>query len=140
METPAVRPAPRGDGDAAGFTRDGDGGVDRERLYLGWRSGKLWTDAIGEDAIDVSFGQQESEVGTGFLIRDGNLDFFDKGAYWLLPRYALKTAALLRLNTRPVRGDAFYLKTDRDLNDTEVVGVNLEYRSEGLGRFSVMYF
>lgn len=66
----------------------------------------------------MSFGQQEFEVGTGFLICDGNLDFFDKGAYWLLPRYAFKTAALLRLNTRPVRGDAFYLKTDRDLNDT----------------------
>ncbi len=66
-----------GDGDAAGFTRDGDGGVDRERLYLGWRSGKLGADAIGEDAIDVSFGQQEFEIGTGFLIRDGNLDFFD---------------------------------------------------------------
>lgn len=129
-----------GDGDAAGFTRGGDGGVDRERLYLGWRSGKLGADAIGEDAIEVSFGQQEFEIGTGFLIRDGNLDFFRDGAYWLLPRYAFKTAALLRLNTRPVRGDAFYLKTDRDLNDTEVAGVNLEYRSAGLGGFGVMYF
>ncbi len=39
-----------------------------------------------------------------------------------------------------MRGDAFYLKTDRDLNDTEVVGVNLEYRSEGLGRFGMMVF
>ncbi len=129
-----------GEGDAGGYTRSGDGGVAWETAFLGWRSAGLFADRWGDDTLDLSYGRQEFAVGDGFLIQDGNLDQFDKGAYWLAPRRAFREAALFRLNTAPVRADAFYLAADRDQDETEVAGVNLEYASAARGSFGLMYF
>jgi len=129
-----------GEGDAAGYTRSGDGRVSMETAFLGWRSGGLFSEGWGEDAVDLSYGRQEFQVGDGFLIQDGNLDQFNKGAYWLAPRRAFRRAGLVRLNTAPVRADLFYLESDRDQDDTELAGVNLEYRRESLGTLGLMYF
>ncbi len=128
-----------GSGDAGGFTTGGDGNIDEERLYIGWRSGKLLTDSE-EELLDLSYGRQEFHVGDGFLIWDGNLDQLDKGALWLTPRLSFERAGLVRINTHPVRGDLFYLQSDADQDNTELAGVDLEYFEEGVGTLGLMYF
>ena len=128
-----------GDGDAGGYTNSGDDDTDLERLFIGWNSAQLLSDSLGEDAIDISYGQQDFQVGDGFLIYDGNTDQFKKGAYWLAPRDAFKRAGLVRINAQPVRGDLFYLKADSDQDDTELGGVNVEYVAKDFGTFGVTY-
>lgn len=129
-----------GDGDAGGYTAGGDGGGDLERLFAGWSSAQLMGDSWGEDAIDISYGRQDFHIGDGFLIYDGNLDQFKKGAYWLTPRTAFKQAGLVRINTQPVRGDLFYLKSDPDQDETELAGANIEYVAKDLGTLGITYF
>jgi hypothetical protein len=134
-----------GDGDAGGFTDGGDKKISLESLYGGWRSGALLTDSLGEDALDLSAGRQEFQVGDGFLIWDGNFDTEGDGAYWLGPRTAFEFAGLARINTSPLGGQLFFLSADHDQGDTELVGVNLDYGLSdlGLGDESVlggMYF
>jgi len=136
----AVAAGTVGDGDPGGYTRDGDGSVDLETAFLGWRSGGLLEGSLGEDALDLSYGRQEFQVGDGFLILDGNSEQADDGAYWLAPRRAFQQAGLIRLNTHPLRADLFYLKADRDQDHTELAGLNLEYIDAELGTFSLMYF
>jgi hypothetical protein len=119
-----------GDGDAGGFTDGGDKKLSLEALYGGWRSGALLAESLGEDALDLSAGRQNFQVGDGFLIWDGNFDNRGDGAYWLGPRTAFELAGLARVNTSPLGGQAFFLRADHDQGDTELAGVNLDY---GLG-------
>jgi hypothetical protein len=127
-----------GDGDVANFT-DGDSkGWESERAYVGWRSGSLFQ-SLGEDAIDISVGEQDFSIGDGFLIMDGQFDFED-GAYWLAPHSSFDQAAVVNINTQPVRGDLFYLKSDADQGDTELYGVNIEHVNETLGTVGASYF
>ena len=134
-----------GDGDAGGFTDDGDKKLSLESLYGGWRSGTLLTESLGEDALDLSAGRQDFQVGDGFLIWDGNFDNNGDGAYWLGPRSAFELAGLARVNTTPLGGQLFFLSADHDQGDTELIGANLDYALSdlGLGDESVlggMYF
>ena len=47
---------------------------------------------------------------------------------------------MLRVNTAPVRGDVFWLRTDDDLGDARVVCVNLETTTkDAFGKLGVMY-
>ncbi|GAB4273777.1 MAG: alginate export family protein [Deferrisomatales bacterium] len=128
----------RQDGDALGTTGGHPEHFDQEHLFAGWRSGDLFP-GLGTDALDVSFGQRELQVGDGFLIWDGTFDFDDRGAYWLAPHLAFKRAGLVRLQTQPVGGELFYLKSDHSQGHTELVGANVEYRSEALGTAGAMY-
>lgn len=134
----AVASATVGDGDAGGYTQSGDGSVTMETAFLGWRSGGLLAEPWSENALDLSYGRQEFEVGDGFLILDGDLDQFDKGTYWLAPRRAFQQAGLVRISAEPMRADLFYLDSDRDQDHTELAGVNLEYKA--LGTLGLMYF
>ena len=134
-----------GDGDAGGFTDGGDKKLSVESLYGGWRSGTLLAESLGEDALDLSAGRQDFQVGDGFLIWDGNLDNKGDGAYWLGPRSAFELAGLARVNTTPLGGQLFFLSADHDQGDTELIGANLDYALSdlGLGDESVlggMYF
>lgn len=120
-----------GGGDPIGFSNDSPGHWESERLYVGWKSGTLIA-GLPENVIDVSFGEQEFAIGDGFLIADGEFDGA-KGAYWLAPHKSFRETAILKVNTQPVRGDLFYLKSDDDYADTALWGVNLEYIKEGFG-------
>ena len=122
-----------GDGDAGGFTDGGDKELDLEYLYGGWRSGALLAESLGEDAIDLSAGRQDFQVGDGFLIWDGNFDTEGDGAYWLGPRTAFDFAGLARANTSPLGGQLFFLRADDDQGDTELGGVNLDYDLSDFG-------
>jgi hypothetical protein len=115
----------RGDGDVAEFTSDSSEGGESELMYLGWESDMLFP-ALGEDAVEISVGEQEFAIGDGFLIMDGAFDF-QEGAYWLAPHRSFDQTAVLKLNTQPVRADIFYLEADDDYENTELYGLNVEY-------------
>jgi hypothetical protein len=129
----------RGDGDAGGFTDD-DENITIEQLHAGWRSGALFAESLGEDALDLSAGRQDFQVGDGFLIYDGNFDTEGEGAYWLGPRTAFSFAGLARVNTSPLGGQLFFLRGDADQGHSEAPGVNLDYGlgDHGLGDDAVL--
>jgi len=134
----AVGALSRGDGDAAGVTRGSEEDIDLEELVFGWRSGNL-TPTLGKDAIDFSIGAQEFKIGDGFLVWDGNNDAFQDGAYWLIPRNAFEESAVLRFNTKPIRGDVFYLRADRDHDRAQFAGLNVEYIKNKFGTIGGAY-
>jgi hypothetical protein len=124
-----------GDGDAGGFASPNATALSSEQLFLGWRSGAL-LEALGTDALDVSAGRQDFQIGDGFLIWDGNYERGREGTYRLLARRSFRRTALLRLNIPPVRGSFFYLQADTDNGHPEILGVDAEYvhgKSDVLG-------
>jgi hypothetical protein len=134
----AIAALSRGDGDAGGFTSGDEEDVDVEYLYAGWRSGALFADGLGEDALEVSLGAQDFQVGDGFLIWDGDLDTGNDAVYWLAPRSAFDFAGVARLNTTPVSGQAFHLRGDDDQGHTELLGANADY-DPGVGTLGATY-
>ena len=58
--------------DAAGSDVPGDTPSDLawEDAYVGWRSASLFESSLGTDAIDLSYGRQRYQVGSGFLFWD----------------------------------------------------------------------
>jgi hypothetical protein len=129
----------RSNGDPGGFTFDNPEDVDLGQLHAGWKSGDLLS-GLGKDALTVSFGRQDFHVGDGFLIWDGNFDTAGDATYWLAPRTAFDNTAIITLNTGPIRADAFYLKSDKDNDNAELVGGNFEYNWKGVGTFGATYF
>jgi len=126
----------RGDGDAQATS-----GTSMRPSYLapedyaiGWRSGGSFA-ALGEDAIDISLGNQAFTIGDGFLIVDGTAEGSRRAAYVLGPRAAFADTAILRINTAPVRADLFHLAghVDQqrmlggDAPATRLYGANLEW-------------
>lgn len=121
------------DGEIAGnFARSGDAAMDTDEAHLGWRN----------DTFDLSVGAQPYAVGDGLLIADGNFDTGARdGNYWVVPFESWRNSAILKVNTEPVRGEVFWLRSDRDFGDSRMAGVNLEttVRPE-LGKLGFMYF
>ena len=115
--------------DAAGSNLDDrhPSHVTLEDLYVGWSSGDLFP-ALGKDAIDLSFGSQKYQVGSGFLFWDGASDGGSRGGFWLGMRKAFQLAAIARLKTGPFMGELVYLQpNDNPHSGTKVTGVNLEW-------------
>lgn len=108
--------------------------LELDEAYLGWKSGLAFSE-LGEDAVDLSAGRQGFVVGDGFLIADGTLDSFRRGAYVIGPRASFDNTAIARLNTQPVRADLFHLEGNVDQrslrgNDsagTSLYGANVEW-------------
>ena len=126
-----------GDGDPIGFTQGGDGGFEIETAVLGWRSGAPEDDS--EPVFDFSLGRQTMDIGDGFLIDDGNLDFGDDGGVWLLPRQAFQRTVRLGVDYRAWHGDFFFLEADPDNDEPALAGGNLEYRFAS-GHAGLLYF
>jgi len=106
------------DGELSGqIVRSGDRAIDTDSTKIGWKN----------DTFDLSVGGQDFAVGDGFFIGDGN---FNKGAadgqYWIGAFTAWRNSAVLRVDTKPIRGDIFWLRSDDDLGDARIAGVNLE--------------
>ena len=104
------------------------------KASVGWNSGALLTDSLGEDAIDLSFGRQDFDLGSGFLIWEGATNGGDRGAYWLGPRDAFEMTGIAKLATRGFIDRAFNLQPDDDPDsDTKLLGLDVEYAlDEGL--------
>ena len=121
------------DGELSGqFARSGDRVIDTDAAYVGWRN----------DWLDLSYGGREFTVGDGFIIGDGNFNQgHDNGQYWTGAFTAWRNTGVLKVNTSPLRGDLFWLRTDGDLGDSRIAGVNLENSdATRWGRLGVMYF
>jgi len=116
----------RGDGDAVSSlaqqalrstTSNHPTWVDLEDAVAGWRSAKLFADSLGEDAIDLSYGNQPLLIGDGLVIASGVFNAFRRAAYYTAPAAAFERTAILKLNASSVRANFFRLETrsDQDL-------------------------
>jgi hypothetical protein len=126
-------------GDPAGFTRDSPTTITADEAYAGWKSGNVLS-GLGENALDVVGGRAKYQVGSGFIMWDG---YFDAGAdalYWLAPRFAFEQAGIVRVNTTPVSGQAFYLKANNFQDNSQLAGGNIEYAPKDWGPLGLMYF
>src|SRR5262245_19763040 len=81
-----------------------------EDAGIGWHSGNLFADSLGEDAIEVSGGRQSFVLGDAFLIGTGVANGFGRAALYLQPRASFDNVALLKLNLEPVRARLFNLE------------------------------
>lgn len=108
------------------------------QAYLGWRSG----DAIpflGPDAIQLSFGSQEYEVGSGLLFWDGGTDGGPRGGFWLGMRRAFELAGIARLETHGVKAEVVFLRPDDVPNtSTYLYGTNWEVALGENGRLGTL--
>jgi hypothetical protein len=99
---------------ARSTTSDNPQHVELEDYVVGWHSGELLTDSLGDDAIDISAGQQSFVVGDAFLIGSGVVNGFGRAAFTLQPHTSFGHAAILKVNSAPVRVQLFNLETRTD--------------------------
>jgi hypothetical protein len=126
------------DGDAAAFTRAGDGGVGIETALFGWRSDVATHDS-DKLVVDLSLGRQTLDIGDGFLIDDGNFDVRHDGGVWLVPRQAFQRSLVARLDYRAWHSDLFFLEADPDNDEPALAGGNFEYQFTGGGHAGLLY-
>lgn len=120
------------DGEISGqFARAGDWAVNTDHAYLGWRNG----------LVDLSVGGQEFSVGDGFIIGDGNFNQGgENGQYWSGGFNAWRNTAILKINSKPLRADLFWLRADTDFKDARVAGINIETTTaDTFGTLGAMY-
>jgi len=119
----AVGALTRGSGDALSSlapqgerstTSNSPGLVELEDLVVGWHSGELFADTLGDDAIEISGGRQSFVIGDGFLVGSGVENGFARAAFSLEPRTSFDRTAILKVNTEPLRFQAFNLETRTD--------------------------
>lgn len=113
-------------GGTFGLNNPGEG--DTEKAYVGWRSGSLLS-GLGDNALDISAGRQNYTIGSGFLIYTGTSNGGESGAYWMAPRQSFNDTVIGRLNTGPVKAEAFHLSyrsREPGVKGT-TNGINLEY-------------
>jgi hypothetical protein len=106
--------APQG---ARSTTSDAPQHAALEDAVVGWHSGNLFADSLGEDAIELSGGRQSFVLGDSFLIGSGVVNGFGRAAFYLQPRASFDRAAILKLDLSPVRAKLFHLenRVDQDL-------------------------
>lgn len=119
-------------GDAAGATPGHPEHARLDRAYLGWRSGDLWADTLGEDAITLSAGRQKFEFGDGFLVGDGFTDTGKYAGYYIGPSEGFKNSAVASIESHGWHGDLFHLEADQYVSggpddETSTNGVNVDY-------------
>jgi hypothetical protein len=111
-----------------------------EDAFAGWNSGDLLND-LGIDALDISYGRQKYEIGTGFLFDDGGSDGRQRGAYWIGAHRAFEQAGIARLQAGGFTARGVFLEpNDKPDTDTRVTGVDLEWGTEDLGTAGIGYY
>ena len=116
------------------------GYVALENLFVGWKSGGLLP-ALGDDAIDISAGNQPLTIGDGLLISGGVFNAYQRAAYYTSPRAAFDRTAMLKFNPSalaPLRATVFELEsvTDQSLLNgldqpaTSLAGTSIDWYGE----------
>ncbi len=111
-----------------------------ENMFIGWKSGDLLP-ALGDDAIDISAGNQPVTIGDGLLINGAVFNAFQRAAYYTAPREAFERTIVLKFNPSalaPVRGTAFHLESVSDQSmmngldqpASELVGGSVDWYGE----------
>ncbi len=129
--------------DAAGSDVPGDtpSDVAWEDAYLGWKSGNLLKDSLGTDALDLSYGRQRYQVGSGFLFWDAGSDGGQRAAYWIGPRKAFQQAAIAKLDTHGVLVRGVFLEpNDNPHSNTELFGGDLQWSNDDLGSVGAGFY
>ena len=109
--------------------------VELEDSYLGWRSGDVLKDSLGENALDVSVGRRKYQVGSGFLFWKEANNGASRAANGIAPRKAARFAATGTLSTHGWKVDAVYLKfNDRPSTHTRLTGADFSYTSPAWGQ------
>jgi hypothetical protein len=122
--------APQG---ARSTTSDAPQHAALEDAVIGWHSGDLFADTLGEDAVELSGGRQALVLGDSFLIGAGVVNGFGRAAFYLQPRASFDHAAILKFNSAPLRARLFNLenRVDQDLMQgfdqpkTQFVGLDI---------------
>ncbi len=100
-----------------------------EDLHIGWRSGKS-LERFGENAVDVTIGRAQYQLGHGFLLYDGASEGGSRGGYWTNARKAFEFAAIGRFKPGRHTAEVFYLDKD-ELQESDtgsrLWGLNYEY-------------
>src|SRR5213596_1015238 len=78
-----------------------------EDLYIGWRSGKAL--AVGENALEFTFGRAQYKIGHGLLLWDGGGEGGTRGGFWSNARKAWALAGVARFHAKKNTLEAFYL-------------------------------
>jgi len=111
-----------------------------EDAYLQWSSGEVFS-RLGKDAVTLSLGAQQYNVGNGFLFGNAGSDGGKRGGWWLGLRKAFELAGIARVKTGGFMGEAVYLRSDDLSGDhTETAGANVEYdfgERMGIERFNL---
>lgn len=137
-----------GDGDPAGTTPDHPEHFRLDTAYLGWRSGNLFADSLGEDALSFSFGRQGFQFGDGFLIGDGFGEQGKYGGYYIGPSIGFHSSVLLSLDSHGWHADLFHLKASEynvlegnygQYQNTSLNGLNVDYTLNDRAQFGAAY-
>lgn len=100
-----------------------------EDLAFGVRSGKA-LGTLGDDAIELTVGRAQYQLGHGFLLWDGAAEGGSRGGYWSNARRAFAFASIARVKTGAHKVESFYLRRDElpeaDV-DTRLAGANYEF-------------
>jgi len=101
-----------------------------ESAYLKWQSGGLFP-KLGENAIELSGGNQNYQVFDGLLFWDGGQDCVGRGANWLSPRKAFEGTGLVRFNLKGLTLEAVHLKyNDHPSSGTSLWGERIEWSAD----------
>lgn len=136
-----------GDGDASGLTTGQERRTAKDASYLGWRSGSL-IPALGDNGLDISFGQQSMVIGDGFIVNGDALnagkgigsDYNRGGAYYMAARKTFHNTVIARIGgEQGLRADLFRLDSDNVMfNQMTLTGANVEHISD-TGTFAALY-
>lgn len=116
--------------DASGLTIGTDDADDLsiEQGHVGWRTSDLFS-GLDDDTVSVSVGRQDYSIGSGMLINDGGSDGGTRGGWYLGMHKAFQNSAILKLESKTLKAETFYLKNNPRSGGTqgEAMGANLEY-------------
>lgn len=117
--------------DASGITIGLDDTADwtLEQGNIGWKMSDLFS-GLEDDSFSITLGNQDYVIGTGLLIADGGGDGGERGGWYLGMRKAFRNSAVVRLTSKELLAEAFYLENQPREGGIEgnVAGGNLEYR------------
>lgn len=131
-------------GDAAGSTPGHPENGRLDLAYLGWRSGTVFADSLGKDAVTLSFGRQKFIFGDGFLVGDGFTDLGKYAGFYTGASEGFDNSAVASIDSHGWHGDLFYLKASQYVsggpdNDTSLNGTNVDYTWGDRAKFGAAY-
>ena len=132
----------RGDGDMGGNTNGEESKTSLENAYIGWKSGNVFS-VLGENGLDISFGQQVFHLGDGFLVTDDSANLgkhrgYDEagadmvnrgGAYYTAARRAFKNTAVVKIGqAEGFKTELAWVQSDNPIHaSSEFAALDLNY-------------